>query len=63
MLTYANVCGAWQGLTAADTGGGLSDMAYLSDFGKKAPSSKAVKGSALKITMPSGINTLSCLDS
>jgi hypothetical protein len=38
-------------------------MAYLSDFGKKAPSSKAVKGSALKITMPSGINTLSCLDS
>ena len=37
------------GLTAADTGAGMSDTAYLSDYGKKGPSTKVVPGSALKI--------------
>jgi len=38
------------GATAADTGNGLNDQAYLSDFGKKGPSSKIVPGAALTVT-------------
>ena len=38
------------GLTAADTGGGLGDTAYLSDLGKRGPSTKPVPGSSLVVT-------------
>ena len=38
------------GITAADTGAGLSDSDYLSDFGKKGPSTTVVPGSALEIS-------------
>ena len=38
------------GLTEADTGGGLSDSAYLSDMGKKGPSTASVPGSSLVVT-------------
>ena len=37
------------GATAADTGGGLGDESYLSDFGKRGPSTRVVPGSALKV--------------
>lgn len=38
------------GATAADTGAGMSDAAYLSDFGKKGPSTASVPGSSLTIS-------------
>ena len=37
------------GATAADTGNGLSDEAYLADLGKKGPSTRPVPGAALTI--------------